>query len=109
MMQTAKPWHRYDLAICAAVLLWLASFRRSFRQPEMRSILVVVTDVFVHQAFQVAFIDNDHVVEQVPAAAADPTLSDSVLPWTSEAGSLGLNVEALHRLDYFVTEVCTAI
>ena len=53
--------------------------------------------------------DNDHVVEQVPAAAADPTLSDSVLPWTSEAGSLGLNVEALHRLDYFATEVCTAI
>src|ERR1035438_5952687 len=109
MMQTAKPWHRYDLAICAGVLLWLTSFRRSLRQPEMRSILVVVTNVFVHQTFQVAFIDNDHMVEQVSAGAADPTLGDTVLPWTSEAGSLGLNVEALHCFDYFATEVCTTI
>jgi hypothetical protein len=52
---------------------------------------------------------SSSLAEQVPAAAADSTLGDTVLRWTSEAGSLGLNVEALHCFDYFATEACTTI
>ena len=75
----------------------------------MCPILVVVTDVLVHQTFQVAFVDNNHLVEQVPAAAADPARGDTVLPWTSEAGPLRLDAEALHRVDYFFIELCATI
>jgi hypothetical protein len=56
-----------------------------------------------------AFIQNDHMVEQIAAAVADPTLGDAVLPRTSEAGPLGLDAEALHRVDHFFIELCAAI
>jgi hypothetical protein len=45
----------------------------------MRSIFVVVTDVLTHQTFQMAFIQNDHMVEQIAAAVADPALGDTIL------------------------------
>jgi hypothetical protein len=38
----------------------------------MCAILEIVADVFVHQPFQMALIENDHVVEQIPAAGSYP-------------------------------------
>ena len=55
------------------------------------------------------FVDNDHVVKQVSAAGADPTFCYSVLPWTSEARSLGLNAEALYQVDHFAIELWSTI
>ena len=57
----------------------------------MLSVLVVVTDLLAHQAFQMAFVENDDMVEQVAAAVAGPSLRDTVLPWTPETGSLWLD------------------
>jgi hypothetical protein len=54
----------------------------------MRSIFVVVKNVLVQQALQMPFIQHDHMVEQITTAAADPTLANTVLPWTSETGPL---------------------
>ena len=56
-----------------------------------------------------AFIQDNYMVEQVPAAIADPTLGNAILPRTPEAGSLWLNAEALHRANDFFIEVCAAI
>ena len=69
---------------------------------------MVIADVLVHQAFQMAFIESDNVVEQIAAAVADPTLGDTVLPRTAETGSLGPNAEALYRVDHFFIELCAA-
>jgi hypothetical protein len=49
-------------------------------QAKVRSIFVVVADVLVHQSFQMPFIDNDHMVEQIPAAVANPPFRNTVLP-----------------------------
>jgi hypothetical protein len=68
---------------------------------EMRSVVVVVTDILVKQAFQVPFIQNDYRVKQILSAIANPTLCDTVLPRTSEAAPLGQNAEALHGVDDF--------
>ena len=46
----------------------------------MGAILEIVENVFVHQAFQMAPIENDHMVEQIPAAAAYPAFRNAVLP-----------------------------
>ena len=75
----------------------------------MRSVVVIVTDVLSHQAFQMPFIENDNMVEEIPAAVSDPTLSNTVLPRTAEVGSLGLNAEALHCLDHFTIKIRAAI
>src|ERR1039457_2603898 len=75
----------------------------------MCSILVVVADVLFHKTFQVPFVEHDHMVEQIPAAVADKAFCNSVLPRTTETGSLRLDAEDLQRVDDFLIEVCTAI
>jgi hypothetical protein len=74
----------------------------------MRAVLVVVADVLIHEAFQMQFIENDHMVEQIAAAVADPALSHAILPRTSVAGPLGLDAKALHSFDYIAVEVRAA-
>ena len=41
---------------------------------------MIVTDIVGEQPFQMSFIQSDHMIQQVPAAALDPELSNSVLP-----------------------------
>ena len=89
MMQTAHPWHRYYSATCIGVAHCRATGRRSFPQREMRPVVVMVADILAHQPFQMPSIENDHMVEEIPAAVADPTLGDTVLPRASEAGLAG--------------------
>src|ERR1035438_3283752 len=109
MMQTAEPGHGYDSGTCFEIRLCATTGRSSLRQGQMCPIVVVVTDVFIHQTFQMPFIHDGYVVEQISAAVADPALCDTVLPRTSEAGPLGLDAEAFHCGDHFFIEACTAI
>ena len=105
MMQTAEPWHGYDTAPGIGLHRRFTTRWCFFRQHEMSAVLVVVADVFVHQAFQVAFIENDHMVEQITAAVANPALGNTVLPRTAETGSLELNAEAFYCIDHFFIEL----
>src|SRR5882724_10388184 len=105
-MQPAKSWHGYDPTTCIGVLRSMTTRRSTLPQREMRSIFMVVPDVFVHQPFQMPLIHHDHMVNQITATAASPALGDSVLPWTSEAGPFGLDAEALHSVDHLLIEVC---
>ena len=109
MMQAAEPWHRDDLATCTMIRFCFTSGRRSLGQRKMRSILMIVPDVLVHQAFQMPLIENDYVVKQIAAAVADPSLGNTVLPRTSEAGPLGLNAEALYGVNHLCIELCAPI
>src|ERR1700740_1218027 len=56
-----------------------------------------------------SFIQEDHMVKQIPAAVANPTLANPVLPWTLETGPLGLDAKALHCVDDFLIEARVAI
>ena len=66
---------------------------------------MVITDVFVHQAFQMPLIEDDHMVEQIPSAVAGPVLCNAILPGASEAGPLGLDSKALHRDDHLWVKI----
>jgi hypothetical protein len=65
-------------------------------QPEMRPVLVIVGDVIGEKSLQMSLVQRDYVVEQLTAAAANPALSHSVLPRTSNRRSHRRNV---HRFD----------
>src|ERR1035437_142443 len=75
----------------------------------MRSVVVVITDVVLYEAFQMPLIQDDHMVEKIPAAVADPTFRHTVLPRTSETGPFGLNAEALHCIDHLRIKAGAAI
>src|ERR1022692_4720386 len=71
----------------------------------MCPVVVVVADILVHQTLEVPFIERNNVIEQVPAAATDEALGDSVLPWTAETGLFGLNAEAPDAADHLSAEI----
>jgi len=48
--------------------------RGTLLQREMRSIFIVVPDVFVHQPFRMPLIRHDHMVDQIAAPVANPGL-----------------------------------
>ena len=75
----------------------------------MSPVFVVVVDVFVHEALEMVFVQNDHVIEQIPAAGTDEAFRHTVLPRALEAGALGLNAEALDCFNDFLIETPTAI
>src|SRR5664280_3833177 len=52
--------------------------RRLLLQPEVGSVVVIIGNVLGEESLQMALIQRDHVVEQVAAAASDPTLGDPI-------------------------------
>lgn len=79
MMQTAESRHGDDLGAPDRPLHSRSPHRGLLVQPEMRSVAVVITDVLVDEAFQMAFVQNDHVIEQIATASANSRLSNAVL------------------------------
>jgi hypothetical protein len=109
MRQTTEPRYGNDSAACIGILLDLAASGRSLGQREMSSIIAVVTAVLAQQSFQMQLIEHDHVVEQIAATGADPTLCHAVLPRTSKAGSFGMDAKTLYRVDHIAIELWAAI
>ena len=46
----------------------------------MRAVLVVVENILREQAFQVAFVNCNDVIQEITPATPYPTLCDSILP-----------------------------
>ena len=109
MMQTAEPWHRYNFAMSTGLVRGFAIAGSSLRKREMGPVPVVVANVINHQAFQMLLVQNNHMIEQVAAAVADPALGNAVLPWAQKTGPLWLDAETLYRLNHFFVELSTAI
>jgi hypothetical protein len=76
---------------------------------EVGAVLVIVGDVSFHESLQTALVHHKHMAEQIPAAIADEALCDSVLPRTLKARSLGLDTEALDRINRIVIEARATI
>src|ERR1035438_5272080 len=72
MMKTSEPWHRCNLATDTGILSCLTPAGRSLRQREMRSVFMVITNVFADQAFQMPFVENNHVVQAGPFGNCQP-------------------------------------
>jgi len=109
MMQTAKPWHRYNLETCTGNVFRLTVARRSLRQRKVRADLVVIADVFIQEPLEMTFIQDDQMVEQLSTATPNPSFCDAILPGAPETSSLGLDSEALYCVDHFLIETRPAI
>ena len=109
MMQTAKPWHRGNRSSSGRLVYRFPAGGCSLCQCEISAVLVVVADVIIHETLEMLLVQNNHMIEQVAAAAADPALGDAVLPRTPKTGPLGLDAEALDRFDHLRIEAGAAI
>src|SRR5712664_3362043 len=67
----------------------------------MRAVLVVVANILREQAFQVAFVNCDDVIQEITAATPYPTLCNSILPRTFESGADRTHAEGSNRCGDF--------
>jgi hypothetical protein len=63
----------------------------------MRAVLVVVANILREQAFQVAFVNCDDVIQEIAAATPYPTLRNSILPRTLERGADRIHAQGSNR------------
>jgi len=67
--------------------------RRSLAQSKMRAVLVMVGDVLGKEPLQVSLVQSNYMVEQLTAAAPQPTLGDTILPGTFERRPHGVYLQ----------------
>ena len=75
--------------------------RRLLIQPEVGSVVVIIGNVLGEESLQMALIQGDYVVEQVAAAASDPTLGDPILPGTPNRGTDRYHLQRADRRWHF--------
>jgi len=67
----------------------------------MRAALVVVANILREQAFQVAFVDCDDVIQEITAATPYPALCHSILPRTFERSADRIHAQGSNRCGDF--------
>ena len=70
----------------------------------MATVLVMVTDVRVHEPDQVALAKDDYVLEKLPTAASDPALRHGILPRTAERDAARSRTHCLYETYHRGTE-----
>jgi hypothetical protein len=65
-------------------------------ESQVRTIFVVVADVFKQESFQMPFIECDYVIEQIPAAF-DPAFGHTILPRAFEGSSHRAHAQRANR------------
>ena len=81
MVQPSKSWVRHDPTGSRG---GSSASRCLLRKAKMRAVFMVVADVFREQPFQMVFIERDDMIQQVVAAASNPTLREAILPGAFE-------------------------
>jgi hypothetical protein len=67
----------------------------------MRAVLVVVANILREQAFQVAFVNCDDVIQEITPATPYPTLCNSILPRTFERSADRIHHQGSNRCGDF--------
>jgi hypothetical protein len=75
----------------------------------MRAILVIIADVFVHEPFQMAFIEHNDMVEKITAVTSHKTFCNAILPRTLKTGPLGFDAKTPNGADNFFIEIAAAV
>jgi hypothetical protein len=89
MVKTAEAWQRSQSGVGNWSWLDRTSAGSVFVQGVVNAVLVVIADVLADDTTKVFFVPRDDVVEDLAAAAPNPSFGRSVLPWGVNARSFG--------------------
>src|SRR5437762_12466171 len=90
MMETADARERNHPRSVAWIVFSGTPIGSVLAEPIVRAVLMVIANVVPKQSSQVLFVQRNHMVQQLPAAASDPSFSHSVLPGRFAARPFGL-------------------
>src|ERR1700738_5054376 len=82
---------------------------RVLRESKMSPVLVIVEQVGRHQPFEMALIQDNHVVKQVASATSNPALSNTVLPRTAKGRASWLASDVPHCRNHVGSKLCVSI
>jgi hypothetical protein len=80
MVEASESWNTDNVSASAVTLGLFASKGSLLVQTEMSPVIVVVTNVLIHQPFQMPLIENDDMIEQITTAIAYEALGHAILP-----------------------------
>ena len=109
MMQTTKARHRDNVRRKRRLFCRRSTTGSLLRQTEMRSVVVVIVEVFGHEAFQVPLIEHNDMIEQFAAATADETFRNTILPRAFEGGAHRLQPDGPDGFPHLGAEDCVAV
>jgi hypothetical protein len=109
MMETAYPRERSDIRSVARVVLNGTPIGSAFAQPIVRAVQMIIANVVPKQSSQVPFVQRNHMVQQLPSAASDPSFSHSVLPGRCAARALGLQSDGTQGFQNLCVELSIPI
>ena len=109
MVQTADARQRQQRARWDGVRLNPADGRCLFMEPNLRSVFMVIIDVLTAQPLQMSLMERNDMIQHLSAAAAHPSLGDSVLPGTPDARPNRLDPARLQKLTHLAAEFGVAI
>src|SRR5664280_930866 len=96
-----QPAHALLANHCTVFQRACPASRRLLVQPQVGSVVVIIGNVLGEESLQMALIQRDHVVEQLAAAASDPTLGDPILPGTPNRGTDRCHLQRADRRWHF--------
>src|ERR1039458_9963954 len=96
-----QPAHALLANHCTVYQRACPASRRLLVQPKVGSVVVIIGNVLGEEALPMSLIQRDYVVEQVAAAASDPTRGDTILPGTPNRGTDRCHVQRAHRRWHF--------
>jgi hypothetical protein len=109
MVQTADARQRQQRARWDGVRLNPADGRCLFMEPNMRSVFMVIGNVLTAQPQQMSLMERNDMIQHLSAAAAHPSLGDSVLPGTPDARPNRLDPARLQKLTHLAAEFGVAV
>jgi len=82
----------------------LPARRRRLLQADVRTVFLVIGDIFAPQSPPVLMVQRDYVIKHFTANTADPALRHSVLPRAPNTGANGFHGTGLEKLDHIAAE-----
>ncbi len=82
---------------------------RALRESKMSPVLVIVVQVRRHQPFEMALIQDNHVVKQVASATSHPALSNTVLPRTAKGRASWLASDVPRGRNHIDSKLCVSV
>jgi hypothetical protein len=109
MVQPAESRKGLNLAFTRRPNFCSTTSWRVLRQSKMCPVLMVVKQVRRHQPFEMALIQDDHVIQQVASTTSHPALSNTVLPRTAKGSASWLASNLPHSRNHIGAKLCVAV
>ena len=106
MVQASQAWPDENAPTAGG---WDSTAGRALAQPDVSSVVMIVSDVLGYKSLQVPLVYWNHMIQQFAAATSHPALGHAILPRTLNRGSYGCDVHRTNRDRHLQSIFCAVV